>query len=273
MRGVQAGLVAALLILLPACSTGSIGALYVLDGAVVVEEAAPSFQRVIIARGERPRELRGRLVAATPDGRWAVIQEGVPRLRNVRTSPMGAHDRKPLWVDDRRLRVCIAADGAVRDLPNPFDNDDTHIVELRVVRDELVVAVEERYNVQPPLLPRRYHARTLPHAPWRELRGEEGRRLLPRAWLPRIFADLRAGAPSWGPIETYEELVARDLNHGAWGAVFVRSRHGRNAVVYRAPDGREHVLLRQTDLGPQDDAAIEMMGRKLNLPPPERRGG
>lgn len=256
------------LILLPAlaavagCNSGRINALYIFDQAVVAEDARADYQRSVVLRDGQVTPQRGRLVPPSGPGGWLVFAEKQPILRQVRTSPMRPEQRLPAWAADHRLRCFDLATGAVTTLPNPYDSDDEHIRMLRVVRDRLYAAVEQRFNVPEPGTAPRYYAYTLPAGPWEPLRDAEGRRVFPRNWVPSRFVDARTGAepptreaaarahiPATDSTPLVDELRRRGLAPGPWGNVFERTRGTGRETVFQAPDGRETVLLRQNDAG------------------------
>ncbi len=268
-------------VLLPAlaaaagCSSGRIGALYIFDQAVVAEDACADYQRSVVLREGRVTPQRGRLVPPTGPGPWLVFAEQVPALRPVRTSPMRSEQRLPKWVADHRLRCLDLTTGVLTPLPNPLDSDDEHIRSLRVVRDRLYAAVESRFNVPEPRPAPRYHAFPLPAGPWEPIPAEEGRRVFPHNWLPSRFVDARTVAEPPTP-ETaarkhlpvtertplVEELRRRGLTPGTWGDIFERTRTTGRETVFRAPDGRETVLLRQNDAGYGDVSPLEPTARE-----------
>ena len=269
------------LVLLPAlaavvgCNSGRIGALYLFDQAVVAEDARAEYQRSVVLRDGHVTPQRGRLVPPSGPGGWLVFAEKLPALRQVRTSPMRQEQRLPTWAADHRLRCLDLATGVVTLLPNPYDSDDEHIRMLRVAGGRLYAAVEQRFNVPEPGTAPRYYACTLPAGPWEPIRDEEGRRIFPRNWVPSRFVDARTVAepptreaaarahlPATDRTPLVDELHRRGLAPGSWGDVFERVRGAGRETVFRAPDGRETVLLRQNDAGYGDASPLDLSVRE-----------
>jgi hypothetical protein len=300
------------------CSSGRVGAFYLLDDAVAVEDAHVPYQRTAVYSHDRVSTLKGVLVPTTAAGRCLVVEEGVYAVRPVRTSAMRADQRFPKWVIDHVLRTYDLTTGEIRTLPNPLDSDDEHLMQLRLVGDGLFAAIGHRLNVQLETEPARYAAYRLPDGPWQPLTLTDGRLAFPRYWTPVRFVDLRtagrrgasdaqqpatptpvvqpptaatpaapsgdaptpsappaatgpatpavASASRWGRIASFADLGARGLTEGDWGRLIERQVRDRWEVVYRSPDGREFVLLRQNDGGNAGNA--QAWGAVLGLEAP-----
>ena len=72
------------------CSSGRVGGVYVLDGAVAVEDAVPDWQQTVVVKDGRAIRLRGTLVPTTAATSWLVVDESIPVMHMLRTSKMRA---------------------------------------------------------------------------------------------------------------------------------------------------------------------------------------
>lgn len=255
---IAAGICAGLM-LTAGCTTGRVGALYVFDDAVVVEDASDQWPTTALVTPDRVFHFRGTVVPIRAVRAWIVVDEPVSLLGMVRTSRLRSQQRLPATMQSHRLHLVEVATGHSRRLPDPPDTNDERVHALRLDGVRLLAAVGERFTVQSEPGRLRYVCLNLPDGQWEALSAEEAARAAGRFGPAAKFADLRSsatGAPGngpavperggsrWGAVRSFVELRNRGLSRGDWGEIVEREELGRWLVVYRGPDARERVVLR-----------------------------
>jgi hypothetical protein len=225
-RWLLAASTAAVVLCAAGCSSGRIGAVYVLDDAIVVQDATPEFHRTAVYQDGRVTTLRGTVVPMISAGRWLVLEEGVPTVRPIRTSPMRPEQRLPAWVNNRRLQAFDLQTGQLVKLPNTLENDDRQICFLRVQGDRLLARVGDRYNVQSEAGEVHFHALHLPDGAWEPLPPATGQKLFGQYTLACPFADLRHGRSAAAGEHAAGERAAEEPGAGerAAGEPIARAR-------------------------------------------------
>ncbi len=249
------------------CSSGRIGGLYLLNGAVAVEDAVADWQQTVLVKDGQATHYHGTLVPTTSVTGWLVIDELAPKMHMLRTSKMRPEQRFPVFRDDHCLYRLDLDSGKATPLSISLDTDDEQVRMLRLDGDWLLIAVGERYNVQSEPIPLRYVRYHLPDGPLDSIAPDEVNRIFPRYRHIARFADFRtdAGAfatsapaaqpssPSdqprrsrsiWNSITSFQELQSRGLARGDWGELTEREFLGRRQAIYISPQGKEITLFR-----------------------------
>ncbi len=273
MRDYSAALLAAsLLCLMAGCSprsSGLIGGVHVLDEAVVVEDRFYPISAVLRpgAATQSAISATGWLVPLVESGPWLVFYESRSALRNLRASKLDAARRLPKWVEDRVLSAVDVRSGQRFEVANTLDNNDDHILRMRVADAVLIAEVAPRFHVVSTVSEPRYFVFQLPSGPWQPLAARDARPVMASRRTRVAFEDLRAAPPPaaapakenqrplrtrarWLRVTSFDQLSQAGLSEGDWGSLAQRKAGSVWETVYSPPGGSATIVaLRQNDLG------------------------
>lgn len=264
--------VLSLLCFLSGCSprsSGLVGGVHVLDDAVVIEDRFYPLSAILRpgAAGQTAITASGWLVPLVESGPWLVFYESKNTLRNVRASRLDAARRLPKWVEDRVLSAVDVRSGQRFEVANTLDNNDEHILRLRVADAVLIAEVGPRFHVVSTVSEPRYFVFQLPSGPWQPLSARDARPVMAARRTRVAFEDLRAAPPPaaapaaenqrpmrtrtrWLRVTSFDQLNQAGLSEGDWGSLAQRKAGSVWETVYSPPGSSETIVaLRQNDLG------------------------